>query len=1135
MKSPNSQFHLFGRIKSMPRFIFISLFILTNSFIYSQQLAFPTANGGGSNATGGRGQSVYHVTNLNNSGTGSFRDAVSQGNRTIVFDLSGTILLTSNLTIGADNITIAGQTAPLGGITICGANLIFDGADNLIIRYIRHRLNLNDYSWGGTDAVRFKNSDNVILDHCSFSWGTDETVTFWQNSNNITIQNCVIGEGKTGSIFGDSDNASMNNNLSYLRNIIYNTTHRTPNVNSNGRVDIVNNVVFNWKYRLSRVSGNIQLNHIGNYYSLGSLNSIADIGNMVYASVPNSSIYTKDNIVDNEGAILMSKTDDNWTGLWQDWNSGSYPHVQADEAKRSSTKFTDMINPPIIIDTDIIVSTLTTDCGANAVLDENGTKVESIDNVDTAYFADVLSGDAVSYYSESGGNDYNTTSHWSTFWANVSSEPLNTRPSNFDTDNDGMADVWETDVFGNLTKDGNGDADGDGYTDLEEYLNGIDTQNTGNGQVSTGGDVNICEGSSTTLTATGSQSYVWDTGETTQSITVQPIQTTTYTVIGTDSEGNESTDSVTVTVNPLPIANAGEDEDICQNESITLSASGGENYEWNTGQTTQSITVSPNDTTTYTVTVTINGCSDSDDVTVTVNPSPQVNAGNDIDIYLSESITLTATGEGTFVWDTGEDTASITVSPVETTTYTVFANLNGCSSSDSVTVTVLEPDTVNANAGEDKSICENESVTLTASGGPSYLWSTGETTQSITVSPTITTTYSVTVFNDFNSDSDDVIVNVNPYPTASAGGDRAILSGDSITLSASGGSEFIWSTGETTQEIVVEPVETTTYTVEVIENGCSDMASVTVIVGVSASVGGESTICQGESTTLYAAGGSYYEWSTGETTQSIEVSPTQTTTYTVIVSNNTSSDEAEITVNVNLVPDADAGEDVTIESGQNVTLTASGGNTYLWSNGATTQNISVSPTDTTTYTVESIINGCSASDDVKVTVVQQVNASAGEDIQICLGESVDLTATGGLYFTWDTGVETASITVSPDETTVYTVTVSNGFSSQTAEVVVTVEACQSQNNLPQNFGNEIRVYPNPTDGQVNVTLGGIENVSSIYISDMTGKVISSEIVETNGGHVINKQYDFSSFNKGIYLITFKQSGVPAITKKLIVR
>jgi parallel beta-helix repeat protein len=657
--------------------------------------------------------------------------------------------------------------------------------------------------------------------------------------------------------------------------------------------------------------------------------------------------------------------------------------------------------------------------------------------------------------------------------------------------------------------------------------------------INAGNDVDIYQNESITLTAIGDGTITWSTGEETASITVSPLETTTYTVTAT-LNGCTNTDEITVTVleQDTVTADAGQDVSICINESVTLTANGGTNYTylWSTGATTQNIDVSPSETSTYSVTVTNGTASDTDDVVVTVNPLPVVNAGNDIAIYQNESITLTSSGDGTFIWNTGDETESITVSPLETTTYTVTATLDGCSSSDSVTVTVLEPDTVSANAGEDKSICENESVTLTASGGPYYLWSTGETTQSIIVSPLETTTYTVTVSNDFISDSDDVVVTVNPVPVAYAGEERAILSGDSIPLTASGGSEFLWSTGETTQEIMVSPTDTTTYTVEVFENGCSDIASVTVIVGVSASVGGEQTICQGQSTTLYAAGGSYFEWNTGQTTQSIVVSPSQTTTYSVIVSNNSSSDEAQITVNVNLVPVADAGEDVTIESGQNITLSASGGNTYLWNNGETTQSISVSPTDTTIYTVEAFVNGCSNTDAVKVTVVQQVNASAGDDVEICLGESITLTASGGEFYRWlHTNEETASIFVSPDETSTYTVEVSNGFSTQTADVTVGVLDCQAINNEPQDLEFDFLVYPNPTEGQINIKLSGLQNISSIYVSNVLGKVIKSESFEHENGTVINKLYDFSSLSKGVYFITFKQSGEPAMTKKIILQ
>jgi hypothetical protein len=279
---------------------------------------------------------------------------------------------------------------------------------------------------------------------------------------------------------------------------------------------------------------------------------------------------------------------------------------------------------------------------------------------------------------------------------------------------------------------------------------------------------------------------------------------------------------------------------------------------------------------------------------------PTANAGADVTINNGESTTLTASGGGTYLWNTGETTASITVSPSTTTTYSVTVNQNGCEASDDVTVTVNGSGTVTANAGADQTICEGESATLTASGGTDYLWNTGETTASITVTPSATTTYTVTVSENGNSDTDDVTVVVNALPNVTVSDDSTILEGDYITLSASGANSYLWSNGATEANIAVNPSVTTTYSVKGYINNCYDEKEVTVSVveQVIAYAGEDTTICAGEAVILTASGGDNYLWNTGETTQSINVSPTESTSYSVVVSNSLDEDTADIFVTV---------------------------------------------------------------------------------------------------------------------------------------------------------------------------------------------------------------------------------------------
>ncbi len=357
-----------------------------------------------------------------------------------------------------------------------------------------------------------------------------------------------------------------------------------------------------------------------------------------------------------------------------------------------------------------------------------------------------------------------------------------------------------------------------------------------------GDDEDICYGSSTMLTATGGTSYLWyPGGYSGASYMVSPSDTTEYRVKVTDANGCINWDTVIVNVSPLPLISAGNDKSICAGENAQLNASGGETYSWSpaTGLNSTNIAnplASPSNTTTYTVEAwDDNGCSNTDQVTVTVKSNPVANAGNDVEICDGDTTLLTASGGGTYLWSTGETTASIEVAPSSTTTYLVTVeNANGCTDTDDVIVTVNAKPT--ANAGSDKAICEGTTTTLTATGGATYLWSNGATTQSINVTPIVTTTYTVTAISAAGcQDKDDIKVTVNPNPTVDAGMDQEICKGENANLTATPsvpGVDFLWNPGgDVTQSITVNPETTTDYTVKITDgNGCENQDMVRVIV-----------------------------------------------------------------------------------------------------------------------------------------------------------------------------------------------------------------------------------------------------------------------------------------------------------------
>jgi len=342
----------------------------------------------------------------------------------------------------------------------------------------------------------------------------------------------------------------------------------------------------------------------------------------------------------------------------------------------------------------------------------------------------------------------------------------------------------------------------------------------------------ICIGNSSILTATGADSYQWNTGETNASITVTPSTNTTYTVTGT-SAGCSATTTVSVIVNSSPnITASASPTAICIGNSSILTATGADSYQWNTGETSASITVTPSTNTTYTVTGTSAGCLATTTVSVIVNSSPNITASaSPTAICIGNSSILTATGADSYQWNTGETSASITVNPSTNTTYTVTGTSAGCSATTTVSVIVNSViPTISASASP-STICSGSSSTLSANGGTTYIWSTGSTNQTITVYPTTNTTYTVTGTTSGCSSSATINVTVNPSPSVTiSGSPTTICSDSSATLTANGATTYIWSTGSTNQTITVSPSSTTTYTVTGTSSGCSATATITITV-----------------------------------------------------------------------------------------------------------------------------------------------------------------------------------------------------------------------------------------------------------------------------------------------------------------
>ncbi|MFO1487581.1 MAG: hypothetical protein U1F65_03800 [Verrucomicrobiota bacterium] len=228
-------------------------------------IAFPSAEGFGALATGGRLGEIVRVTNLDDAGPGSFRDAVSKPNRFVVFDVGGIVRLKSNVSVASD-ITLAGHSAPGDGIAFYGKSVSFSGSRNVIVRYLRFRQGINGDR--GKCSVNISKGSNMIFDHCSIQWGRWDCLGLTQGSRDVTFQHCIIGEGVDPQRFGSlSDSVT---NITYSHNLWLSNQSRNPK--AKGQIQYFNNVVYNWGVT-GLVGGHSAADHwldaIGNYFIKG--------------------------------------------------------------------------------------------------------------------------------------------------------------------------------------------------------------------------------------------------------------------------------------------------------------------------------------------------------------------------------------------------------------------------------------------------------------------------------------------------------------------------------------------------------------------------------------------------------------------------------------------------------------------------------------------------------------------------------------------------------------------------------------------------------------------------------------------------------------------------------------------------
>lgn len=433
-------------------------------------IAFPGAEGGGKNTTGGRGGKVIKVTNLNDSGTGSLRAAIdATGPRIVVFEVDGNIVLQSRLQIKNGDITIAGQTAPGDGICIQNYEMNI-AANNVIIRYMRFRM--GDLTKNEQDALWGRYQEKIVIDHCSMSWSIDECSSFYANKD-FTMQYCLLGESLNKS-FHEKDDHGYGAiwggvNASFHHNLLAHHNSRNPRFDGGFRsgtgaspkgkdiVDFRNNVIYNWKGNSAYGGENGQYNMVNNYYKPGpatasNKNRIVQVsmetGNIAQYSPGYGRFYIDGNVTTNSSTVSANN-----------WNGGV--NYQSSGLSQSMVQLTS----PVTVEA---IGQQSAEEAFTRVLELVGASFKR-DAIDTRIVKEVKDGTATYAGSKTGYQGIIDSQTDVGGWPTLAIGTVL-----LDTDGDGIPDAWEiANKLDPKVANANGRNLSTGYDNIEVYINSL--------------------------------------------------------------------------------------------------------------------------------------------------------------------------------------------------------------------------------------------------------------------------------------------------------------------------------------------------------------------------------------------------------------------------------------------------------------------------------------------------------------------------------------------------------------------------------------------------------------------------------------------------------------------------------------